>query len=132
MWNDFNKLVLSGRVATDPTSHKDGEGKTVCNFKLLVRKGWYDKTTGLPHKEISWIDCEAWGKTADAIVTHVRKGAPLLIDGRLAEDRWNDPEEKRRQTVVVVTGYQNIERYVHDPASAIGADEILDQEQNKP
>lgn len=45
---------------------------------------------GEKREEVTFIDLEAWGRTAEVIGEYFKKGKPIFIDGRLKLDQWDD------------------------------------------
>ena len=61
----------------------------VANFGVAVNRKWTDGA-GEKKEETTFVDCEAWGKTAEAIGKFFAKGRPIFIEGRLKFDEWQD------------------------------------------
>ena len=57
---------------------------------------------------MTFIDCEAWGKTGELVAKYLTKGRPALVDGRLKMDQWEDKttREKKSKIKVVVDNVQ--------------------------
>lgn len=105
MWN-YNKVVLMGNLAQDP-EFKELEGnKQVTNFVIAVNRVWKGPE-GEEHTEVSFIDCEIWGKSAKAVADHFYKGRPIFIEGRLKQEKWTDKEtqKQRSKTRVVAENF---------------------------
>jgi single-strand DNA-binding protein len=59
-------------------------------------------------EEVTFVDCAAFGKTADNINTYFKKGKPIFVEGRLKYDSWEDKQGggKRSRLTVVVENFQ--------------------------
>ena len=103
----FNSVHLVGHVTRDPEVTFTPSGKTVANFSLAMN---YSYTTegGDKREEVTFVDCQAWQKTAELLGQYVKKGDPLLVDGRLKQESWEDKNTgaKRSKLLVVVNGIQ--------------------------
>jgi single-strand DNA-binding protein len=99
----YNKVILMGNLTRDPESRALPSGANVVNFAVAVNRVWKDKE-GNKKEDVSFIECDAFGYTADFIAKWFSKGKPILIDGRLRQDNWDDKEtgKKRSQIKVVV------------------------------
>lgn len=86
-----NVWVGSGRLTRDPESRQVGE-KTVVSFGLAVN-GYGDK--------VSFLDVEAWGKTAEIVEQYAGKGKLITVVGRLEQQRWEKDGQKRSKVLVV-------------------------------
>lgn len=84
----FNRIILGGHLTRDPERRSTPSGKTVVSFGMAVN-GWKED-------EVLFVDCSAWEKTGEAIAEHLGKGDPILVEGRLDLQRWNDKEGNPR------------------------------------
>jgi single-strand DNA-binding protein len=64
----------------------------------------YKAGNGEMKEETLFMDCEAWGQTAEHIGKFFMKGKPIIVEGRLRQDTWIDKEtnKPRSKTVLVV------------------------------
>lgn len=109
MSTNFNLVVLSGRLASDPKLTTFGDGAKVVQFTICVNRKWRTEN-GEDKSDATFINCEAWEKIAVLISTRVRKGEPLLVRGRLKQKRWVDQRtgDQRQLLVVSVDEFQFI------------------------
>ncbi|HEY5344892.1 MAG TPA: single-stranded DNA-binding protein, partial [Verrucomicrobiae bacterium] len=49
-------------------------------------------------EEVTFVDCDAFGKTAETIGQYLKKGAPILIEGRLRLHTWDDKQTSQKQS----------------------------------
>jgi single-strand DNA-binding protein len=92
----MNNVTLSGRWSKDIEFKALESGKCVAKSSLAVDDGYGDK------KQTYFFECEAWGKTAEAMTNYSGKGKRVLINGRLKVDSWEKDGQKRYATKVVV------------------------------
>jgi single-strand DNA-binding protein len=99
----FNKVVLMGNLTRDPEIRYLPKGTAVCQITLAINRTWKDQD-GEKKEEVSFIDCTAWARTAEVMSQYVKKGDPLLVEGRLRQDTWDDKETgaKRSKIGVVI------------------------------
>jgi len=100
----FNHVVLAGNLTRDPELKYLPSGTAVCEFALAINRKWKGQN-GEQKEEVSFLDCQAWGRTAEVIAEHVKKGNPLLVSGYLKQERWDDQSGNHRSRVKV-----NVER----------------------
>lgn len=100
----FNQVVLAGNLTRDPELKYLPSGTAVCEFALAINRKWKGQN-GEQKEEVSFLDCQAWGRTAEVIAEHVKKGNPLLVSGYLKQERWEDQSGNHRSKVKV-----NVER----------------------
>lgn len=108
--SNLNKVFLMGNLTRDVEMKFTPGGTAVAAFGMAINRKWFDKSTGEQREEVTFVDLEAWGKTAETIHTHLHKGSPLFIEGRLKLDSWEDKttKQKRSKLKVVVDNFQFI------------------------
>ena len=85
----FNKVILAGHLTRDPELRYTPKGTAVAKIGLAVNRTWTTES-GEKKEEVSFIDVEAWGRQGEVIAQYLKKGRPLLIEGRLKLDSWED------------------------------------------
>lgn len=104
----MNTITLLGRLTKNPEARYTSTGKAVTLFTLAVNRP-YSNPDG--QREADFINCQAWGKTAEVVGNHVSKGDRLLVEGRLQIRSYTDKEGvKRYATKVVVNRVEFIEQ----------------------
>lgn len=97
----LNHIVICGRMAADPEPKVTNSGLTVLSFSVAVERDIPNKDTGT--REVDFIDCTAWRKTAEFITTYFQKGSMIIVDGRLQVRSYEDSNgQKRRRCEVLV------------------------------
>lgn len=82
---------IIGRLTRDPESNKAGKG-TVTKFGIAHNRKWGDK------EKTTFVDCEAWDKTGEALAKHVKKGDAIFIHYSLEMDSWEDKNGGGKRT----------------------------------
>ncbi len=104
---NFNKVILAGNLTRDPELSYTPSNTPVCKFGLAVNRQWTDRQTNEKHEETMFVDCTAWARRAETINQYLRKGSPILIEGRLVYETWEGQEgQKRSKHSVVVDNFQ--------------------------
>src|SRR5207245_1792362 len=75
---------------------------------LAINRRWRDSATNEEREEVTFVDVDAFGKQAETIAQYMKKGRPILIEGRLRLDTWEDKQtqQKRSRLGVVLEGFQ--------------------------
>lgn len=94
----FNKVIIAGNLTRDPEMRYTPSGTAVARFGLAVNRRWKDSQTNEMKEEVTFVDVDAWGKQAEAISQYVKKGRPLLVEGRLKLDQWEDKQTHQKQS----------------------------------
>ena len=86
-----------GRLARDPECRYIDDRK-VANFTLAVDRG---RKNANGEREADFLDCAAWGRTADFVQEWFTKGMMAIVVGRLQTRRWEDRNGNKRVSVSV-------------------------------
>ena len=97
----FNKVIIAGHLTRDPEIRYTPKGTPIARFALGVNHTWKSES-GEKMEEVSFFDVTAFGKQGETIAQHVKKGAPLLVEGRLKQESWEDKETKENRHKVVI------------------------------
>lgn len=98
----YNKVILMGNLTRDPELKYIPSGMAVANLGLAVNRVWTDRESGERKEEVSFIDLEAWGRTAETMNEYLQKGSPAFVEGRLRQQRWETEDGQNRSRLVVV------------------------------
>ena len=103
----FNKVILIGNLTRDPELRYTPKGTAVAKIGLAVGRVWRDEA-GNQKEETTFVDIDAWGKQAETISQYLKKGRPILVEGRLKLDQWDDKQtnQKRSKLGVVLEAFQ--------------------------
>lgn len=103
----FNRVIIAGNLTRDPELRYTPKGTAVARITLAVNRTYSAGEGGEKKEEVSFIDVEAWGRQAEVIGQFLKKGRPLLVEGRLKQDTWEDKNTKQKQSKlkVVLEGF---------------------------
>jgi single-strand DNA-binding protein len=104
---NVNKVILIGNLTRDPQLKYLPSQTAVVEFGLATNRK-FKAANGEDREEVCFVDCSAFGKTAEVINQYCQKGRPLFIEGRLKFDSWEDKQGggKRSKLTVVVENFQ--------------------------
>ncbi|MBO7521670.1 MAG: single-stranded DNA-binding protein [Opitutales bacterium] len=98
----FNKVILMGNLTRDPELRQTQSGTSVCRFSIAVNRS-YNAQDGNLREETCFVEVDSFGRTAENIGKYFSKGKPILLEGRLRQDTWDDKDTgKSRSKLVVV------------------------------
>ncbi|MGD0412209.1 MAG: single-stranded DNA-binding protein [Verrucomicrobiota bacterium] len=86
---NFNKVILAGNLTRDPELRYTPKGTAVVKMGMAINRTWKSET-GEAKEEVTFVDVEAWDRQAEVIAQYMRKGRPILVEGRLKLDTWED------------------------------------------
>ncbi len=121
---NLNRVMLMGNLTRDPELRHLPSNIAVVNLGLAINRRWRNQQ-GEQQEETTFVECEAYGKTAEVINQYLRKGRPLFVEGRLKLDQWQDKEGHNRSKLkVVVETFQFVDSRPGDGSpSGGGGDE---------
>ena len=97
----YNKVLLMGNLTRDVELKYTQTNKAVAKIGLAVNRR-FRTGDGEDREETTFVDCEAWGRTAEVMNQYLSKGRPVFIDGRLRLDQWQDKDGNNRSKLMVV------------------------------
>lgn len=98
----LNQISVQGRIVRDPEFRRTASGKAVTSFTLACDRDFKNQQTG--EKEVDFLDCTAWGATAETVGRYFRKGQMAMVTGRLQIRQYTDKNgQKRRQAEILVS-----------------------------
>ena len=103
----FNQVILIGNLTRDPQVKFLPSQTQVAEFGVACNRK-YKLQSGEEREEVTFVDCSAFGKTAELIGKFFTKGKPIFIQGRLKYDSWEDKNGggKRSKLTVQVENFQ--------------------------
>jgi len=98
----YNRIVIMGNLTRDPDYKQLSSGQAVCKLGLACNRQFKNRQTGAMVQEVCYIDIDVWGAQAESCRQYLQKGRPVLVEGRLKYDTWEDPEGKTRSKHSIV------------------------------
>ena len=99
----FNKVILIGNLTRDPELRYTPSGKAIAKLGLAVNRSWKTES-GETRDETTFVDVDAFGRQAEVLGQYLRKGRPVMVEGRLKLDQWDDKQtgQKRSRLGVIL------------------------------
>jgi single-strand DNA-binding protein len=110
MAGNVNKVFLMGNLTRDVELKYTPNDQPVASLGIAVNRR-YRTREGEDREETTFVDCEAWGRTAEVMNQYLSKGRPVFVEGRLRLDQWDDREtgKPRSKMRVVIENFQFID-----------------------
>ncbi|RME32163.1 MAG: single-stranded DNA-binding protein [Candidatus Zixiibacteriota bacterium] len=99
----MNLAVLHGNLARSPELRYTANNKAVCGFTVAINESYVSQATGERVKTAVFIDCQAFGRVGENINKYFDKGDPILVHGKISQDRWVDKDSGAKRSKVYVT-----------------------------
>ena len=105
----LNKVMLIGRVGTDPELRYTPAGTPVATFRLAVSR-YFSGTDGQRQSETDWFTVVVWNKLAEQCNNYLTKRRLVYVEGRLHNRSWESNGQKYYRTDVVASNVTFLDR----------------------
>jgi len=104
---NFNRVILAGNLTRDPELRYTPKGTAVAKLGLAINRV-YTTDSGEKKEEVMFVDVDAFARQAEVISQYLKKGRPILVEGRLRQESWDDKAtgQKRSKLSVVLESFQ--------------------------
>jgi single-strand DNA-binding protein len=105
----MNSVILTGRLTADVELRYTPGGMAVGQFNVATSRKY--KQGDEWKEETSFIAVTTFGKQAENVAQYFKKGSPILVGGRLKQEKWTDAQtqKERSKTVVVMESFEFME-----------------------
>lgn len=103
----YCKVIMMGRLTKSPELKSTPNGLSVCRITVAINRR-YKNGENAAKEETSFIDVDAFGKTAESVAKYFDRGSEVIIEGTLKQSRWEDRNtgEKRMKVSVMMERFQ--------------------------
>jgi single-strand DNA-binding protein len=107
---DMNKVTLAGRLTRDPELRYTSSNVALCKLGLAVSR-FYKTRDGERKEDTLFVDVTVWDRSAEYCGENLKKGRPVLVEGRLTMSEWEDRDtgKKRRKLEVTAQRVQHLD-----------------------
>jgi single-strand DNA-binding protein len=99
----YNRVVLLGNCTRDPEVKYTPKGTAVTELGLAINR-YYSTDGGEKREETTFVDVTLWGRPAEIAGEYIKKGRPVMIEGRLQLDTWDDKQTGQKRSKLKVIG----------------------------
>ena len=97
---NLNKVILGGRLTSDPELKTTPSGVTVTTFTMAVNRRAAQKEGQAPQAD--FLTVTAWRSVAEFITKFFRKGSSLCVIGSVQTRSWTDQQGQKRYATEIV------------------------------
>jgi len=128
---NFNRVTLIGHLVRDSELKFSADGKAIYKNCLAVSEKYGEKENTV------FVDFVCFGKTAEFIGQYSSKGQPVLIDGKLQQEQWEEKETGKKKSKISIIAnqvqiFQKRERHDESGKSEVvevnSIDDVLDDD----
>ncbi|MEK7123444.1 MAG: single-stranded DNA-binding protein [Patescibacteria group bacterium] len=103
---NLNRAIIVGNVTRDPELRTTAAGKPVTTIGVATNRKWTD-ATGQKQEQVEFHNVVLWGRLAEIAGQYLKKGALVLIEGRLQTRSWEGQDGvKKFRTEIVAENMQ--------------------------
>lgn len=85
--NGLNKVIVAGNLARDPDVRYTVNKKAYARFSVAVNYRYRDQS-GEYKDGVDFVPVTVWGNLADSCGKYLKKGSPVLIEGRVTTNSY--------------------------------------------
>lgn len=97
----FNRVIIAGNLTRDPELRYTASKKAYARFGVAVNHSYKDNN-GEIKESTDFINVVAWGNTAEICGKYLKKGSPVLIEGRLRTSNYEAKDGSGKRTMTEV------------------------------
>lgn len=102
---DLNKVFLMGNLTRDPEVRYTPSNTAVADLRMAINRT-FKGSDGQQREDTCFVTVTAWGRQAETSGEYLKKGSPLLVEGRLKYDTWEKEGQKQSRLSVVAERVQ--------------------------
>ena len=101
MSNGLNKCSFIGNLGKDPEMRATKDGGQVASISSGCGESWKDKQ-GQKQEHTEWINCTAFGRTAEIIGQYLKKGSKVYIEGKQKTEKYQAKDGTDRYSTKII------------------------------
>ena len=83
----YNKVIMMGRLVSDPELRTTPQGVNVCSFRIAVDRRFQQKGE---ERKSDFFNIVAWRQQAEFVNRYFSKGRMILVEGELTTRNYTD------------------------------------------
>lgn len=127
----YQKMTIAGNLGRDPEMRYLSSGQAVTNINVATNRV-YTKDSGEKVTETTWFRVSIWGKRAETVNQYLRKGAKVLVEGRLqpeirvyeSKGEYKASYEMTASNVIFLSSKQEAQAYGGEDSFSVGPDDV--------
>jgi len=100
---NINTVILAGRLTRDPELRYTPAGTAVCRLGLAATR-YFKGRDGEKKEETLFVDVTVWEKTAEYCGQRLKQGRPVVVEGQLRSNSWEDKATGQKRSKIEIYG----------------------------
>ncbi|MCZ7643681.1 MAG: single-stranded DNA-binding protein [Planctomycetota bacterium] len=101
---NINIVILAGNLTRDPEMRYTPSGTAVTTLGLAINRRYRDSKTNEWREDVTFVDVDLFSRQAEIASQYLSKGRPVLIEGSLRLDQWEDRQTGQKRSKLKVIG----------------------------
>jgi len=98
---ELNQVLIAGRLTRDPELRFTQKGLGVASFSLAANRPHKDPVSGEWKDDTTFITVNVWGEAAERCKEKLKKGSPVMVEGRLINSEYTDKAGQKRKEIKI-------------------------------
>jgi single-strand DNA-binding protein len=98
---NINTVILAGRLTRDPELRYTPSGTAVCRLGLASTR-YFKGKDGEKKEDTLFVDVTVWEKTAEYCGQRLKQGRPIIVEGQLRSNSWEDKATGQKRTRIEI------------------------------
>jgi single-strand DNA-binding protein len=96
----MNIVAIKGNLTRKPELKHTESGVAVCDCGLACNERFKNKKEEIIER-VLFVDFVVWGKQAESLVQFMDKGSPVIVEGSLQLEQWENEKKEKRSKVSI-------------------------------
>ena len=108
MAGSINKVILLGRLGSDPEIRVSQDGNKIARLSLATSESWKDKETNEKREKTEWHRIVIFSKgLSDVAERYLKKGSLIYVEGQIKTRKFTDQSGMEKFTTEIVLQQYN-------------------------
>ena len=96
-----NSITIVGNITRDPELRFTPSGQANARLGVAVNRRWQDRGSGEWNEATSFFDVICWRELAENVSESLKRGARVIVTGRLEQRTWEQEGNKRSVVEII-------------------------------
>jgi single-strand DNA-binding protein len=96
-----NSITIVGNITRDPELRFTPSGQANARLGVAVNRRWQDRNSGEWQEATSFFDVICWRELAENVSESLKRGARVIVTGRLEQRTWEQDGNKRSVVEII-------------------------------
>jgi single-strand DNA-binding protein len=118
---EINQVMIAGRLTRDPELRFTQKQQGVVSLSVAVNRRYQDQASGEWKDDTTFVPVTVWGPAAERCKEKMKKGSPVLVEGRLTASEYTDKTGQKRKEMKITARRVQLMAYGDQAGGDAGA-----------